>query len=916
MGRQPTRAQFIKGSKVEIWLHFISKWDIDDSQLRLLVVPKSMRDLSPVGVLVITTGADSTRLANIEASPFVTPYGAIGNRFFLPVDGELVPKLTSDEMDAIGGDDIFHIWHPANGLIGVSEDDLQNVSDILGIPPESFSDWSFSKPDLNYNTRIVSISSIEPPSADSIIETGKEDIGSKSDEVKIPPSGSKVDMSASERTSSGFSSAIANAILWGTSKTPTNANRRTWINDLEDWAKQKLRDISDKIEERRNKELKRLLDMLKDDPDRGLKFAMPMSPDSNVRGISPEATDQLVSRNPKFSLNRSGGVADYWNVPYQIRQELIRNYRELAEREIKLGRFRRAAYIYSELLGDSRLAAKALETGKYWREAAVLYRERLKSNDEAARCLREGGFWTEVIELYDELNRHEDAGDVLKQLNQVESANKRFTKAADEARAIEDFVKAATIEEKKIEDTELALKSLEQGWVKIQSVRCLDQMLRIFSESGQHSESRDWIGHCTDRDLDRLKDCSRTIWKSLVGLLAKTSQSYPDPLTRKIAKDTSFRFVSSLLESSYDQNLSGVLAELGATEPKDRLLSKDLRRCLIKKDEDPDGGELELLPYNAVRSRRMEIKKVSGFSTMVRGKVINAVGIKNSLLLVSDHEQRLTVERIGWDESIRFNPLVFRYELHHFSEDPIVELKPSPDGMVGMILPNGNLEPVVAEFAETDLTPRLKLGRPSVVAEKAYGLETYSYGAWGYVAPFDGNWIVQVSDNSNPSMLTKVIEGGQGMPCPTPMYSSGRRLYVGAGKQVHVIDGNRRSADSVIDFEHVVVDVVGSVRGTRSRIAICLGYGVEVVFGGFDSAITSRICKTMVNPKAVFLRSGHLAIGSGRDVQIYSTKQRELVLVGELVVPPILTLTRSKTSNHLAIVHEDGSIGVYNVPTH
>ena len=68
-----------------------------------------------------------------------------------------------------------------------------------------------------------------------------------------------------------------------------------------------------------------------------------------------------------------GGPVDFWMMSPEYSQRLATIYRELANREISLGRHRRAAYILAELLGDLSAAAATLADGGHFREAAVLY---------------------------------------------------------------------------------------------------------------------------------------------------------------------------------------------------------------------------------------------------------------------------------------------------------------------------------------------------------------------------------------------------------------------------------------------------------------------------------------------------------------------------------------------------------------
>ena len=131
--------------------------------------------------------------------------------------------------------------------------------------------------------------------------------------------------------------------------------------------------------------------MLQNNPDEGLRYALPMQGDAH-RGIGA-AGWELTTRDVDFQLSRLGGgqAADFWNLDEQWRKKLFNQYRQCAQREISLGRHRRAAYIFAELMGDHNSAAATLADGGHFREAAVLYKERLRQPRQAADCLRRGG---------------------------------------------------------------------------------------------------------------------------------------------------------------------------------------------------------------------------------------------------------------------------------------------------------------------------------------------------------------------------------------------------------------------------------------------------------------------------------------------------------------------------------------------
>src|SRR5262249_41751045 len=185
-------------------------------------------------------------------------------------------------------------------------------------------------------------------------------------------------------------------------------------------------------------------------PDQGLKYALPMGGGAH-RGLARPG-DKLVRRDTNFALSRLGGgqAADFWDVPPDYQNLLIARYRELADREVRLGRHRRAAYIYAELLGDLNAAATALMAGHHWREAAILYKQRLERPWDAARCLEKGGLWVEAIALYEELQAFEQAGDLYTKLEQLQSAAAQYRRAVERARASGDFIVAARLLDEKL----------------------------------------------------------------------------------------------------------------------------------------------------------------------------------------------------------------------------------------------------------------------------------------------------------------------------------------------------------------------------------------------------------------------------------------------------------------------------------
>ena len=191
---------------------------------------------------------------------------------------------------------------------------------------------------------------------------------------------------------------------------------------------------------------------------------------------------RLAPRDTDFSVRRlrRGGPADSWQLPGNLHSRLQARYHQLASRELALGRHRRAAYIYAELLGNLALAASALKSGGHWREAAVLYREQLHRPDEAASCLEQGNLWTEAIAIYEELGHFEKAGDLYTRLDQLDSAHAVYRKAVNQHLARKDRIAAALVLSARLANDDGAIDCLEAGWPSsMQAAECLEELFQF-----------------------------------------------------------------------------------------------------------------------------------------------------------------------------------------------------------------------------------------------------------------------------------------------------------------------------------------------------------------------------------------------------------------------------------------------------
>src|SRR5690349_4031357 len=109
-------AWFIPGDDPQGWLEEILHWwGTPAAKLRFFVVPASVRDRSPIGVLVRIEG-NLPPTAVLRAQP----YGLLGDRLFVPVDAVLEIPVSDSELRQKLPLDLY-VMHPSAGLIGFAQ---------------------------------------------------------------------------------------------------------------------------------------------------------------------------------------------------------------------------------------------------------------------------------------------------------------------------------------------------------------------------------------------------------------------------------------------------------------------------------------------------------------------------------------------------------------------------------------------------------------------------------------------------------------------------------------------------------------------------------------------------------------------------------------------------------------------------
>lgn len=909
-------AWFIPGGNVDSWVDEISNWNVPHHDIEILVVPRSKSDLSAAGMLAVGPVPPSE-----QVSSFCVPYKSYLEQVFVPIDAELFPFVGKTELARLIVKENTYIWHPTIGLVVAGADEKLSVSDLLVSPNVSDHSWDGAREGVVFSSRISFVKALVNPSVADVLRDGRDDIGEKAEDLKNIP---KPRDGAGNRISE---SDLANQMLrpfahlakFVSGMVPEGGSHRTVFNSMQDWANRVLNNASESLLRRRNKELFRLMKMLEDDPDNGLKFALPMS-GGGGRGLAPPGGS--LSRNvTDFNLKSlfgGSGPTDYWDIPHEVRMRMHRQYRELAQREMNLGRYRRAAYIYAHLLGDYSASARALEEGHHFREAAVLYRERLQNIPRAIECLQSGGLWTEAIELCIEKERWEQAGDLYLAIEREEKAAECFDTAATNATQSGMFVEASRIYETKMHDVDRAIETLRIGFPNQHKVvPCVREMLRIQQENARNEETRDLLrSFCEESE-------NSTIHSGVIELISGTAVDHPDALIRNCAHDTTTRIVSRMLKRDASQNVPRMLSAIARLAPRDKILRRDCSRF--------PNSELRLkrnVPSkpNAENSAK-GIQVLETFQMSGKTNWQHAIGFRHGFVAVGMQDTgQLALVRSGWNgEGVN---QVQKRKLEQLTSTSMNLIGDEHSSYIGLQL-SGILDETI-QFPETSNLPLLKVGPSPTDAFGRMGVAFEGPNRWCCVRWAETHLTIETVDNNGhliTSRFLRDLDHESDLNIDIKVFCNGRKRFVavsgfdgGVGLAFNeLIAIGRSDQTDVLGLDHEVVEIAGSARGTLSRIALAFEYGVQVVWDQVGSFSTLRICPESYRPKILFLRTGHLVVATNEEVEVFQTRNNDVVWVASKKLTnqdsELVALIRAKSSNHFATVRQNGTVTVYSVPS-
>ena len=362
------------------WLDHLAR-DFGDGDVAIYILPASRADRRASGILVVPPAGTKCR----PGAPWQA-YGRVQN-LYLPTDAQIWPPVTEQELGAGLRFDV-NVFHPVGGLMGFTPADRVTVAQLLAAPARRDVMWTLARPGNAPPAKLVSIMPLEIPDAGEILEEGREDIGEEPLDSAPPqpnePKGhplvkgafkspfavlsnllqrlaEKLRRKPGEDKGDSRKKPTRNEPKESPRDTPNSANTAgragakgsgpgigERLSNLLSKGAEALRNLTPQqfsalaaaLEERRNREINRLLSLLQSDPDEGLRYALPLAGDPGRGLTTPSGT--LGPRDIRFSTGGRSGPADPWRLSEEIQQRLRENYRRLASRELQLGRHRRA----------------------------------------------------------------------------------------------------------------------------------------------------------------------------------------------------------------------------------------------------------------------------------------------------------------------------------------------------------------------------------------------------------------------------------------------------------------------------------------------------------------------------------------------------------------------------------------------
>ena len=820
------------------------------------------------------------------------------------------------------------VFHPTVGLVGFTPNDIVNPLSLIRVSPGKPAPWTMPECAPSPPDRLRSIEPIEQLTIFQLDLEHGQGIGDKPPS-ELPPTPGEKKPGPIRKAGRGALRGFAGVVGWLTSKVPAKGTKRTWINSLEDWANRQDSAASGVDQEKRNREINRLLDMLKRSPAEGLSYAIPMSGMSMSRGTGTGG-NSLVRCGIGFSLSSLFGSdpGDPWDIANEQRQALIKTYRELAVKEAQNGNYRRAAYIYGTLLGDVEASARVLEEGRYFDEAAVILRDKLKQPLAAARCLERGGRYGEAISLFLEHNEWLAAAAIHERLDQIAEAHRWYRHAASQKVRSRDYIAAAKLLEDKLGDVPEAERVLLLGAMPPSRNRsCQEHFFELSGRHGRHDRAREVMGQLID-EADR-----SPVAGTLAQSLAKARSSYPDQQLCEQMNEAVMKLTGEHLPAERSVPVAAQFTEsMRKLAPEDDLLARDLQRYLKRLDSEqpvkPSPKRVSQVKSKVIKlDKTLSMPAGAWHRLYMIDRYLCALGtideVPDQLVFayMNSPSQDTTIcdhitSRI-WDSHEGFERTV----LCGMAHDSVVK-------MPRLMIAARGTEPVPEGIHSiSNDGPDVLTGTPSFFPRHTLAVSGHVPNTvWVLAGTLadqpelilnsyrSGNLIDSINVELTPDILGAFADMTE--PPMICLHARREAVVLTLGPvQMHFADG----VQGPVEFGEPTKQIAGAAPFSRSRYALIHEWGVSMIWNYAGHHNTQLAARDLTHHVAGFTNNaGLLVLAYPEGCRIHSTTKGELQKLEQLTWPghrarqPVDVIPVGR-GDDFAVLFEDGTILTYTV---
>lgn len=228
----------------------------------------------------------------------------------------------------------------------------------------------------------------------------------------------------------------------------------------------RMQDDLEDLEQRNQKEVDKLVDLLERDPLRGLQYALPLNEGGTARGDGAGRFQLFPRWNGSLfgGHKRGGGGGGTVSLADDTYLRLMEQYRRTAQSLISQGAWEQAAFVYLKLLKDFRKAAETLEQGGLYAEAASVYLRYCNDKIAAAQAYEKGHMYEQALAQYRALKLHQKSGGLCRLLGREQEALLEYGLAVEALEKEGRYLQASELCRAQLRDVARSEALLLAGW--------------------------------------------------------------------------------------------------------------------------------------------------------------------------------------------------------------------------------------------------------------------------------------------------------------------------------------------------------------------------------------------------------------------------------------------------------------------